>query len=470
VKNNLLSIDKYRNNPEFYFSKGLRCANKKNLNDAFKNLQKALVLEPDNCEYKFNIACFLSEMQRPKDANRMFNDILLNLDPTMYDCYFGLGCNSFELGNDEKAAEYFEKYLYFDSDGEFSEEVAEMIFCLKLYDGITHDDGFNKSSNNGFRNAKKYIQENRLKNATRELSKAISSNPFNVRARNLLTLTLMGQQNYDRALYISRTVKIINKDDVWANCLYLYILSHAGKHSRVNKLLETLTLGEIENREDLLCVVTTLLVFNKIDELILLLEIYIIQYSDSLIYSTLLLGYTLTQNTQKFNEIYEILFSLGKTNNELFGWLEYIKAYNDSQNEKLSAIDEYNKIFRINKEANNHMYNPVKYQELFVGLHRRKQKLSKIYVPIIDCTVQHREIMYTRYYEKEIIEILNDCVSEAKDPFVDINGDVAAYSAALEYNYCKLYFIEMGKEELIQKYNLSSIKFHRALKILKIKF
>jgi Tfp pilus assembly protein PilF len=470
VKNNLLRIDEYRNNPEFYFSKGLRCANKKNLSDALKNLQKALELEPDNCEYKFNIACFLSELQSPKDANRIFNDILLNLDPTMYDCYFGLGCNNFEIGDAEKAAEYFEKYLYFDSNGEFSEEVSEMIFYLKLYDGIAHDKRFKKRSDTSYRNAKKYLQQNRLNNTTRELCKAISSNPFNVRARNLLTLTLMAQQNYERAEYISRTVKIINEDDVWANCLSLYILSHSRKHSKVNKVLEILTLAEIENRDDLLCVATTLLVFYKVDELILLLEMYIIKYSDSLIYCILLLGYKLTQNTEKFNEIYSTLCKLDNSNNEFVEWLEYIKNHNNSPDKKLLAIVEYNKIFSINKEANNLMYNPAEYQELFAQLHKPKQKLSTRYLPIIECAVKHREIMYTRYYEKEIIEILNDCLSEVKDSLEVINDGVAAYSAALEYNYCKQYFIEMGKEELIQKYKLASITFDRALKKLKIKF
>ena len=105
MKNNLLSIEKYRNNPEFYFGKSLRCANKNKLNDAYKNLLKAMQLEPDNCEYKFNLACFLSEMQRPKAANKIFNDILINFNPAMFDCYFGLGCNSFEIGDIEKAAD-----------------------------------------------------------------------------------------------------------------------------------------------------------------------------------------------------------------------------------------------------------------------------------------------------------------------------------------------------------------------------
>lgn len=466
MKNNLLIIDEYRNNPEFYFYKGLRCANKKNLNDAYKNLQKALELEPDNPEYKFNISCFLSEMHRPTDANRIFNDILLNFDPTMYDCYFGLGCNCFELEDAEKAAEYFEKYLYYDGNGEFSEEVSEMIFYLKLYDGISHNNRFIKRSDDNLRKAKKYLQENKIGNATRELYKSISSNPSNVKARNLLTLTLLEQQKFIRAEYINESVSCIDEDNVWSSCLFLYILLHSGKYNKFNKLLETLVLGEIENREDLLCVATTLLVFNKIDELILLLEMYIIEYNDSFIYSTLLLGYVLAKNANKFNEVFIIVSSSAKTNIELFEWLQNIKGYINEPNGKVLAIVEYNKLFSINKEVINPMNNPIQYQELYAAMRKVKPKFSKKYLPIIDCAIGHREIMYTRYYEKEIIGILNDCVSAAKEPIKFIDYGVAAYSAALEYIYCRQYGVEMGKEELIHKYNLSSIAFSSALKKL----
>jgi len=464
VENNLLRIDEYRNNPEFYFSKGLRCANKKNLNDAYKNILKAIELEPDNCEYKFNIACFLSEMHRPKEANRVFNDILLNFDPTMYDCYFGLGCNSFEIGDTEKAAEYFDKYLYFESAGEFSEEVAEMIFYLKLYDGISHNNRFIRRSDNSLRKAKKYLQENSMRNATRELYKSINSNPFNVNARNLLTLTLMEQQKYNLAGYISRTVRGIDDDNVWANCLCIYILLYSRKHSSVNKILEILAWTDIADRENLLCVATTLIVFNKIDELITLLEMHIIEYGDSFIYSILLLTYALTKNKEKFNEVFEVLSVLDKTNNELVGWLEYIKSYISKPNEEISAIGEYQKIFCINKEAYDTMYIPMKYQELYAKMKRTKPKLSKRDAPIIECAMQHREIMYTWYYEMEIIGILNDCKAEAEESLEANDTGVAAYSAALEFIYCKQYCIEMGKEELILKYDISSITFNKALK------
>lgn len=472
MKNNLLSIDEYRNNPEFYFSKSLRCADKNNMNDAYKNLQKALELELDNSEYRFNIACFLSEMKRPREANRIFNDILLNYDPTLFECYFGLGCNSFELGDYEKAAEYFEKYLYFDNDGDFCEEVAEMIFYLKIYENISNGDLFDKRSNASIRYAKKYIQEYKLYNATRELCKSISLNPFNMDARNLLTLTLIEQKNYEHADYIGMTVKMIDKYNIWAHCLCLYVLSHEGKHSRVKKFIETLTLADIDSREDVLCAVTTLIVFNRVDELILLLEMYITQYADQLIFSALLLGYAFTQSLEKFDETYKVLLSLSKKNYELIAWLEQIKNHIDSPSSDgiVLPIDEYCKVFSICSEDRNPMYDPIRYKQVYEQIRKPKPKLNKKYMPIVDCAIKHREIVYIQCYRKEIISLLDNCIRSAGKPINVANCSIEAYSAALEYNYCKLYHIDCEKEDLIKKYNISSILFGSALKDLKLDF
>jgi tetratricopeptide (TPR) repeat protein len=466
VKNNLLSIDEYRNNPEFYFYKGIRCANKKNLSDAFKNLLKAIQLEPDNSEYKFNIACFLSELQRPKEATRIFNDILLNLNPTMYECYFAMGCNCFEMGDAEKSAEHFEKYLYFESEGEFSEEVSEMLFYLKLYNNISHGEKFINRSNTCLKNGKKCLNENKLKEAVRELYKAISLNPFNIAARNSLTYALIEQKNFERAMNINKTVTIIDSEDVWANCLNIYILSNTRKRSKADKLLEDLLLGEIQNREELLCTATALFVYSKVEDLIMLLEMYVNEYNDALIYSILYLAYALTGAQKKLNKIYKLLLPAGKTNQELMSWLEVIKNTAGTE-QKLTAMDEYIRLFHINNEEKNLMYDPSGYKKICTRTRASKAKINNNFVQIVDCAVKHREIMYTQYYEKEIIKILKDCNLDALEQYEMSSDEVEAYSAALEYNYSKQYLIGMEKDELIQKYNISSISFDRAFKNLK---
>ncbi len=473
MKNNLLSIDEYRNNPEFYFYKGLRCANKRNLNEAYKHLVKAAELSPENMEYKFNIACFLSEMQRPREANRIFMDILLHYDPTMHDCYFGMGCNSFELGDMKKAAEYFEKYIYFDSDGEFSEEVSEMIFYLKLYNDISGDNRFLRLSQGNLKKARKSLLNNKTYEAISELYKAIAFNPMNTDARNLLVLILMEQQNYKRASNFIATVINIYSEDIWANSLKIYNLYHTRKYSRVEKLLKILPFRSIYNRKDLLCIATTLIIFNKIDELIHLLETYIVEYSDLFICALLLIGYISKKNYGKANSIINNLQSIKSLDIDFSDWIKKVSELIKEDNSEVSVLEEYKEIFRIIEEPEDYMYSPFRYIKIFENASRPRQrtlrKIPKKYNSVVECVVLHKEIMYAPEYEKEIIQILYNIIYYTGELLINNEKDIVVLSAAIEYIYCKENLIEMEKEELIQKYEIPSILFNKLLKKIKYK-
>lgn len=470
MKNNILSINEYRNNPEFYFTKGLRLANKKNLGEAYRNLTKALELEPDNSEYKFNMACFLSELQRPKEANRMFHDILLNFEPTMFECFFGLGCNSFEMGDNEKAAEHFDKYLYFDADGEFSYEISEMAFYLKLYNEVSHDNKFIKTSSVNLKKAQKKIKENNIPDAISYLYKSVISNPLNIEARNLLTLALMEDQHFIRASYINLSVKNIDRENIFGRCLEAYILCNANKLSKVKRVLEILPYSPLKSREDLLCVATTLLCFNKYQELTKLIENYIVDYSDPLIYSILLLSYVLTGNSQKAAEISGIMSTYAPNNVYLGEWVKYAS---DSASQKEIAVnfkEHYKKLFLLNDEPFDYKYYPTLYENLLKKNQVKKAKLPKRYIPIIEGALNKREIMYSSMYQKEIIGMLRECIKESQEPVEAINDSYAMYSAALEYWYCKLFYIPMDKQELLLKYSINANLLNTALNRLNIKF
>lgn len=466
MKNNLFSIDEYRNNPEFYFSKGLRYANQKNLEEAYKNLVKALQLEPDNPEYKFNMACFLSELRRQKEANRMFMDILLNFEPTMYDCYFGLGCNSFEAENNKKAAEYFEKYLYFDGDGEFSEEVAEMILYLKLYSEISHENKFLNHSAANFKKALKVLEHHENEKAMDYLYKSVISNPMNLQARNLLTMELMDRQQFIRAGYINSSVLCVSGEDIWANCLKILLLSSTKKHSKADRLSEILPFRNIGSREELLCVATILTVSNKIDVLIQLIEMYIVEYSDSLIYGILLLGYSLLSMKEKADGVIEIINGFNEKNTGLQQWVADKKSRLSHKDTNISGVEEYKTLFRISGEPMNYMYDPGKYSGIWEKNQNKKQILNKKYLPIVEGAVKHREIMYSRYYRKEIIGVLSDCLSRADGKINVLEEDITSFSAALEFIYCQLFNITMTKEELIYKYGISPASLNTAIKEL----
>ncbi len=470
MKNNVLKLNEYRNNPEFYFSKGLRFANKKNLSEAYRNLIKALELEPDNSEYKFNMACFLCELQRPKEANRMFNDILINFDPTMFDCFFGLGCNSFEEGNNEKAAEYFDKYLYFDPDGEFSYEISEMSFYLKLYSEISHDNKFLKLSKDNLKKAEKYSLQNNNEKAIRYLYKSIIGNPMNIEARNQLTMLLMEEKQFIRAEYISNTVNIIDSGDIWGNCLYIYLLSHSKKRAALKRALELLPYRPIENREELLCIATTLINFHKIAELVQLIEKYVLGYGDQILYSILILGNVITDKHNEAEELKGILSSCAQGDSRFMTWLAFITEKSNSQAIKDSAVEQYIEIFSIHNEADNLRFHPSRYRRIIERKSENKSKLPRKYAPIIEDTVRNREIMYSEFYKKEIIELFIKVLEGQSEPIPVKNVNYSKYSAALEYLYCKQYSIEIEKEEIVKKYNVTTKEFNNAIKVINIPF
>ena len=469
MKNNILSISEYRNNPEFYFTKGLRLANKKNLSEAYKSLLKALELEPDNSEYKFNMACFLSELQRPREANRIFNDILINFDPNMFDCFFGLGCNSFEEGNNEKAAEYFDKYLYFDSEGEFSYEISEMAFYLKLYSGVSHDNKFLKNSEDNFKKALKYFREGKPGEAIRYLYKSIQLNPLNIEARNCLTLALMLEKKFIRSVYINSTVKTINREHIWGTCLSIYLLKNSKRKAEFQRNLEMLPYRQINNREELLCTVTTLFLFGKTPELEKFIEKYAVEYSDQFIYSVLLLTYIINGNTDELEKINAVLENYAAANQDFKEWLKFVNQPNNKNAVISSAVEQYIKIFSLTSEKNNLKYDPSIYRVFAEDQNKQnKLKLSKKYYPIIEVAVRNREIMYSRLYKKEIIGILTSAVTGLTEPLVPDKGSYDMYSAALEYLYCKQYSIQMMKEELVSKYKITNSDLNKALKILNV--
>ncbi len=470
MKNNILSISEYRNNPEFYFSKGLRLANKKNLSEAYRNLMKALELEPDNSEYKFNMACFLSELQRPREANRLFNDILTNFDPTMFDCFFGLGCNSFEVGNNEKAAEYFDKYLYFDAEGEFSYEISEMAFYLKLYSEVSHNNKFLKTSATNLKKAQTYLKENNTEKAVGCLYKAIRANPFNVEARNQLTLALMEKQQFIRAEYINSTVNIIDSENIWGNCLNIYLLSRSKRKAVFRRALEILPYRPIENRDELLCAATVLMVFDKTEELVKLVETYAVEYSDRLVYSVLMLAYIITGRRSKALELSEMINVYTANCSSLADWVSYITDENNRGQIADNVVKEYTNLFCVNQESIKSRYDAGRYYDLLRDRGPDKIKLPKKYAPIIEGALRNREIMYSSLYKKEIISILIKAVQNLKQSIEPFNGSYDMYSAALEYSYCRLFHIEMEKGEIILKYKITSGLLNDALKVLNISF
>ena len=465
MKNNLLSLKDYRNNPEFYFSKGLRCANKRNLNDAYKYLLKASKMEPDNTEYSFNMACFLSEMRRPREANRIFADLLLHHDPTITECYFGLACNHFELGDVKKAAEYFERYFTFDSEGEFSEEVSEMIFYLKLYNEVSHDRKFIKVSKNNYSDALKMFEKGNLEYAEAKLYKAIIANSANLEARNLLTLVHLLKGELNKAIYINKSVHMLEPQNVWASCLRTYIVNVKKRHiSVLDKELLLLASLQMTDRRDVLTVAATLIAFNRRAELVLFLKKQIVFFCDELVYAVLLLAFVAV-NYDSYSMEMQNIISIAAGNERLKEWSDNLVAKIDSDGE-LDVHKEFFDILKLYGEEKTLECSPDIHYNLSKIKDNKYKKVQKPYTSIVESALEHKEIIYSKYYEKEIERILSRFIDNKNSKaFIDIS-EVDVCAAVMEYKYCSENYIDITNQELADKYSVTLQALNRTIKIL----
>ncbi|MCL2057557.1 MAG: tetratricopeptide repeat protein [Oscillospiraceae bacterium] len=122
----------YSQDHDLYFRLAVKHAMRKDFYGSLKYINLAIEKDEYNTEYLFNKACLLVELKRTRESIKLLNYIIWNIDPTYSECYFGLGCNYFEIGNYEKALHYFEKYVLMEDDGDFCEDAYEILFYMRL--------------------------------------------------------------------------------------------------------------------------------------------------------------------------------------------------------------------------------------------------------------------------------------------------------------------------------------------------
>jgi hypothetical protein len=291
-----------------------------------------------------------------------------------------------------------------------------------------------------------------------KLYNAITANPANIEARNLLTFYLLKQGKSIKASYINNAALCFDEDNAWANCLNVYILKNQKKHKLADKQLVKLANVELKSREDVLCIATTMILFNRIPQLVLFLQKQIVNYSDAFIFATLLIGCMALGNNEEMSRDLKRLISVGKSNPQLTEWIETI-------DDKINVLDEYKKVFVLCGESSHPQYSPQQNELLSVREISRKA-LDKSYLPVIKCCLEHREIMYTKQYEKEIIDIFHAYLENANcKMYIDIS-EVSTCACYLEYIYCTNNYIDMTRKELADKYNISLSVLNKAVKTL----
>ena len=249
---NSKNILQYRCDAEIYYKIGLKYVEKQKFDAAANFLGKATEKEPFNADYQYNFACVLAELKNIKKSNEILTGIIKDIDPTLTECYFGIACNYFDMGDFKKAREYFEKYVHFDHNNQFVDEAYEILYYLQIYDDAGSNSKNDRVVSRLEREGRSLLENGEYKKACLKLEKLIEINPESVPSRNYLALAYFFDGETARAISLAKSIIKLQPDDVLAHSSLALFYANENKMELFNIQLKTLSELEIEIEEDFL--------------------------------------------------------------------------------------------------------------------------------------------------------------------------------------------------------------------------
>lgn len=122
-----LNIINYKQSGAFYYRRALKLLDNGQYLRCIKHLHQALEIVPDNVDYKITLAQTLSEIEYYEDSNDILFSLMIDIDDTPTDCYYGLGCNFYGMNEFGKALAMLNQYVSIDPYGSQCEDAFYII-------------------------------------------------------------------------------------------------------------------------------------------------------------------------------------------------------------------------------------------------------------------------------------------------------------------------------------------------------
>lgn len=226
----------------FFFERAVHSLDRNRYDKALKYFRRAVEFEPDNPVNHCNLAGVLSETGDYEESNRILQQIVEQIDPSMTECYFYMANNYANMENYEAAEEALVYYLEHDPNGHFLEESEEMMELLgyelerptklnsiKSREGLFEHD-----------KARKLLEEGKFSEAVRILEKLVKKSPDFLAARNNLALAYYYMGLFDKALATIRQVLDLEPGNLHALCNLAIFHQHNGDQEQLDELLLSL--------------------------------------------------------------------------------------------------------------------------------------------------------------------------------------------------------------------------------------
>lgn len=253
----------FEQNGQFYYKKAKKYVENNNYIDALSFYRKAVEKDPENLEYRLDLAQVFTEMGYYEESNQILLYILQK-DDGKADCYFCLGCNFLGLQEYERAKECFEKYLQLDPDGIYSEDAQDLLDILQSHE-IYFDNDVEVILNPGreklyklANKGKDFLDMGDYSRAIRCLESVVKKDPSLIFARNNLALAYFCVGRLDDAIHVCQEVLKDQPQNVHANCNIAIFYREKGLEEESEKHLQAVLSMETNDPEEIHKIAVTL--------------------------------------------------------------------------------------------------------------------------------------------------------------------------------------------------------------------
>lgn len=236
---------------DFYSKRARKYADRSNFTEAVSYYQKAMEKDPDNQEYRFDLAGVYSQMGLYEQSNKLLFRICHEEGAYTEDAHYGIGCNYMQMQDFVQALESFRRYLRLCPDGEYADETEDLILYLHQELQATSQD--NPRYQKAFALAeegKRLLDAQKAQEAADVLEQAVDLDPALLYAHNNLALAyyICGQRQ--KAVdYVDHALKMF-PDSIYLLCSKAILLGIKVQNPQALAILRQLDRMKAESYEE----------------------------------------------------------------------------------------------------------------------------------------------------------------------------------------------------------------------------
>src|SRR5690625_467183 len=242
-RTNANNIIHYRNDSDFYFSYGVKAFKGKRFDRAEKWLKRAIEASPNNALYLCQLSVLYTELGQFHKANDLLQHAVHVQGDAYPDSYYLLANNFAHLGLFDESKKHAEHYLKLEPQGDFNEEMLELLELLDHVSSLEDDDEFDFDDDELIiyqETAFYYLEREKWDEAIQILEELILLFPEYLPAKHEYAFALFEKGDQREALELELASFNNDPTSIHSRLNLIYFYNQLKDETSVNALFDTL--------------------------------------------------------------------------------------------------------------------------------------------------------------------------------------------------------------------------------------